>query len=152
LRQRNWQWLVQRSKDTPKEQWSTMQHYENARSFVNFILHRKWMDTFKEHCNAIALYDDPRLSTERVLTYFHAFSVTLKKYEGVDDELLLLTLLEGVRFILPSLPTAHAVNGVHTSGRAVNFIFEKSGRDELFELLEIPMNDSVVISKKPNKD
>ena len=141
-----------------KDMFRDMATYESARAFVNFLhkpKQRNWLDTFSEHMNSIALYDDSRIASneasQKTISNLHELVSVLAKYESsVDPEFLLITLLEASKFIVPSATEIGETNtSVSTSGRTVETILGGAILPkDLFALLETPIHDDSIILKK----
>jgi hypothetical protein len=78
--------------------------WEEAKALGNWLHTKEWAAAFRSFMDAVALFDDSRLSLVTVVTMIQQYAVLLQKFQdSVDDDCLLQMFLEGIRFFVPSV-------------------------------------------------
>ena len=62
------------------------------------------MQDFSDHLAASCVFDDPRLSSTTAIHLLHAWGLALQSYKSMDRETQCLLFIEGINFMLPTVP------------------------------------------------
>ena len=125
-----------------------MLSYESAAATCKHLKQKGWHDSFLSFMDACTLWDDNRLDNPTALDIIHKWAPSLCKFD-TTDEFGLIAFLEGIRFMLPTVPVPPRLEGVKVrlSGRQVNMLFTKDAdgaKVHMLSWIHAPMKDSVI--------
>ena len=131
--------------------FTSMLSFENAASTIKFLKQKDWYESFVAFADACTMWDDTRLDNALAIDVIHKWLLELVKYD-MTDEFRLITFLEGVRLMLPTVQVSQKLDGVKvfTSGRQVSLAFSKedTSASNLLLWINAPMKDSAVYKEK----
>ena len=144
-RHRNWTFIGEHSPRT----FPSMNAFESYRAIVNFATSKQCFDSILSLIDGITMYDDSRLSDNVFMEVAHKWMLLLHPYQ-LPRDLFLVTYLEGIKFMLPSVQAPVHLPGVEvfTSGRGVDLLFEKGEDSKLLQWLTLPMKSSVLYANE----
>lgn len=140
-RHRNWTFIAEHSPRT----FPSMNVFESYRAIVNFATSKQCLDSILSLIDGITMYDDSRLSDNVFMELAHKWMLLLHPYQ-LPRDLFLVTYLEGIKFMLPSVQAPVHLPGIEvfTSGRGVDMLFEKGEDSKFLQWLSLPMKSSVL--------
>ncbi len=109
--------------DTEKDIYPSKNVFEDAKALSNFLGSKGWGQSFQEFLDMITMFDDSRLDKVTAITNMQEWSVILQKYaDSIPPDVHLQFLLEGARFMVPSIAEDHDLTGclVPTARRDVS--------------------------------
>ncbi|CAE7217452.1 unnamed protein product [Symbiodinium sp. CCMP2592] len=127
--------------------FNSMLSFECAAATCKHLKQKGWYESFLHFMDACTLWDDNRLDNQAAIDVIHKWALALSKFNATD-EFALIAFLEGVRFMLPTVPVSPKLDGVKVvlSGRQVNMFFtkESDAKSHMLHWIHAPMKDSVV--------
>ena len=122
-----------------------MNSYEKLRAACTYLTKMKFYDAVQAFVDSTTMYDDTRMHIPTAIDTIHAFLVVMQRHSHrLCLDLLLITILEALRFFLPTVPVDHKVDGVPVmiSGGHVEMVFQKESNVASIAWLETAMKKS----------